>query len=374
MSNQYNLINFLRNGEDFRAFWNNYLDKNDKRIKYIIGINSDPRTLHCFNIIHENISSNTVDYKIIECDDSVDTSEHLRNILQQNKSRLKEVIPDDKWNHTSIDMPTNLEKDLSVQAAKSITTSDLDQYTDIILDITAMSNGVYFPIARNILDWIKKDEIKSSINQKINFHLVVSENSEFDQQIRPIPTTDNAIYMHKFSKRLQQESISTLRKVWIPLLGENQKSQLNQINDEIHPEEICPVFPMPSSDPYRSKKLLVAYRELLCDTLEIEPRNYVYSTENNPFETCKKIYEIARSYYASFEPLRGCNVVISPLSSKLLCVGALLAAYELYSEKRNVGIVYVANKLSDIKDMNTDTILKKSIPYSMWLAGDCYNE
>ena len=375
MANRYSSVNFLCKGNEFESFWKDYLKEGNKKIKYIMGLGFDPRTLHCFKIIRENISSNTIDYKIIEFDDQFLDKNNINKSLQNNIAILEKMVPRKEWNSETIHMITDNENDLSAEASQKIVKSELEQYTDIILDVSAMPNGVYFPIARNILDWIIKNKIKSPTNSEINLHLVVSENAEFDRQIKEIRTSDKVTYMHKFGAKLQLETTKTLRKVWIPLLGENQKIQLEKINEEIDPKEICPFFPMPSSDPYRSKKLLTDYRELLFDTLVIEPRNYIYSNEKNPFETCRKIYDTAHSYYESFKPLKGCQVVISPLSSKLLCVGALLATYELHTEGSNVGIVHVVNQTYDIEgDIDVDKIIANSIPYSMWLTGECYNE
>ena len=375
MSNKYSTINFLCKGNEFESFWKEYLEKEDKKIKYIMGVGFDPRTLHCFKIIHSNLSKNSIDYRIIEYDDQFSDKEKLSNKLQENKKELEKIIVKEKWNSKKIHMITNEENDLSVEASHCVSQKELDQYTDIILDVSAMPNGVYFPIARNILDWIRKEKITTPTKTKINFHLVVSENSDFDKKIKEMRTSDKVTYMHKFGAKLQLETTKKLRKVWIPLLGENQKSQLEKINEEIDPKEICPVFPTPSSDPYRSKKLLLDYRELLFDTLVIEPRNYIYSNEKNPFETCRKIYDTAHSYYDAFEPLKGCQIVISPLSSKLLCIGALLATYELHTEGSEVGIVHVVNQTYDVEgDIEIDKIVEMSTPCTVWLTGECYDE
>ena len=375
MANKYATINFLCKGNGFECFWKEYLNKGDKKIKYILGLGFDPRTLHCFKLIDKYVETNTIDYKIIEYDDPFSSINKLENLLQKNKKLLKEIVINRNFTSTTIHMLPNNENDLSVDASKSISQSDLDQYTDIILDVSAMPIGVYFPIVRNILDWIKKRKITSPTGHIINFHLVVSENSNFDKRIKEIRTNDKVTYMYKFASKLHLESAKTLRKVWIPLLGENQKTQLAKIYAEIEPKEICPIFPMPSYDPYRSKNLLIDYRELLFDTFVIEPRNYIYTNENNPFETCKKIYDTAHSYYDSFKPLKGCQIIISPLSSKLLCIGALLATYELYTEGSNAGIIHVETQTYDVdEEIDTEKILKTSIPYSMWLAGDCYDD
>ena len=375
LPNSYASINFLCKGNDFESFWKEYLNTGNKNIKYILGLGFDPRTLHCLRLFHKYIKTNQIDYKIIKYDDQFTTIDKLNNLLKKNELSLKQMLNEKAYTSTTIHMMTNNENNISVEASKSISKQDLDNYTDIILDVSAMPIAVYFPIVRNILDWIKKGIIHSPTNCTINFHLVVSENPNFDKRIIELRTSDKITYMYKFSRQLQLESKKMLRKVWIPLLGENQKLQLEKINDELDIKEICPIFPMPSYDPYRSKNLLVANRELLFDTLVIDPRNYIYSNENNPFETCKKIYDTAHSYYDSFAPLQGCHIIISPLSSKLLCIGSLLATYELHAEGSNVGIVHIANQTYNVQgEINADEIIETSVPYSMWLTGECYDD
>ncbi len=237
-----------------------------------------------------------------------------------------------------------------------------------------MPNGVYFPLIKTILDWIQSKEINSD-GKIINLHVVVAEDAKFDTQINTIGINDKVTPMFKFGKNLESIAKKSLRKVWIPVLGENQIDSLNKLNEEIAPKEICPVFPVLSIDPYRAKNLLLAYREFLFDTLDLETGNFVYSNEQNPFETFRRIYETAKHYYEAFDELKGCNIVITPMSSKLLCLGSFLAAYVLLHEKDDVGIAHIENQTYSIdSSIDLDEIKKNSTPFTMWLTGEIYEE
>ena len=371
MTNRYENNSFLVRGKDFDEFWTKYLS-DEKQVKYILGLGFDPRTINCFTTIHGCMKPENIDCQVIKyCREPLPNS-RLQTMLKRNTELLKAIVPQNEWNTTTINM-ADTRKDVSLSALNSIRTSELDGYTDIILDINAMPTSVYFPIARSVLDWISKYKTRSSAGGTVNFHIVVSENSKLDGAIRDTRIDDSVTYMHKFATRLQSEATRNLPKVWIPLLGEACSVQLDMIFRQVDGlVEFCPFFPMPSVDPYRSKNLLIEHRELLTDKLEMSSKDYIYSHETNPFEVCRKIYNIAKLYYDLFMPLGGCKIVISPLSSKLMCVGALLAACELLAEKSDAGVVYVAARGYDVDDIDLDAESKRSVPHSMWLAGECY--
>ena len=371
MTNRYDHVNFLVRGKHFDEFWKEYLS-DDKQIKYIMGLGFDPRTMNCFTAIRKYIKTENINYKIIEYDGETLLKPQLKQMLEHNTASLANIIPKIEWNSTVINT-TNTCKDISLAASKSVQPNELNGYTDIILDINAMPTGVYFPIVRNVLEWISKDKIQSPANKQVNFHMVVSENVKLDDAIKEEKIDDSITYMHKFATKLQSEARQALPKVWIPLLGKDRWRQMDKIRRQVENlVEFCPFFPMPSVDPYRCKKLLIEHRELLIDGLGISSKDYVYSHEMNPFEVCRKIYNVAQLYYHVFKPLGGCKVVISPLSSKLMCVGALLAACELLAEKSEAGIVHVVARGHNVDDIDLTAESQRSIPHSMWLAGECY--
>lgn len=371
MMNQYNNVNFLVRGGDFKEFWKQYLS-DDKCVKYIMGMGFDPRTMNCFTLIRECIKSKSMDCKVIEYDTGSSLDPKLKQMLEQNARSLETVLPKNEWNSTKINTAI-AHKSASLTASKCVYPNELDGYTDIILDITAMPTSVYFPIARNVLNWITKHKIRSATSKQINFHLVVSENPALDSAIRDTKIDESITYMHKFATRLQRTANAELPKVWIPLLGEGQCMQLAKIRKQVDGlVEFCPLFPMPSSDPYRSQRLLIEHRELLTDDLGISSKDYIYAHETNPFEVCRKIYNTAHLYYDLFEPLGGCKIVLSPVSSKMMCVGALLAACELLTEGSEAGVVHVAARGYAVDDIDIEVESSRSVPHSIWLAGDCY--
>ena len=142
--------------------------------------------------------------------------------------------------------------------------------------------------------------------------------------------------------------------------------------ENVKPDEICPVIPSPSRDPRRCDNLLMEYRELLFDRLRVEPHNFIYTCEHNPFETYRQIYRTIRRYEDALKPLHGCKIVISAVSSKLLSIGALLAAYEASKAGYMIGVSHIE---THGYSMNTpDGNNQSKDLFSLWLAGECYDE
>lgn len=370
MTNRYGNVSFLASGHNFSRFWKDYLS-GDRQIKYVMGLGFDPRTVDCFAAIRNYMKSGSMDYKIVEYDNSATLEPKLGRMLERNTERLEALIPRDRWNSATVNM-TDPSRDTSLAATNSVRPDELDGHTDLILDISAMPARVYFPIVRRILSWIDADKVRSPTSGRINMHLVTSENPAFDDAIRGRIIDDTVTYMHKFAARLHSQANSELPKVWIPLLGRGRSKQLDMIYRQVEGlVEFCPVFPMPSTDPYRSKNLLVEHKNLLMDSMGTSPKDYVYCHESNPFDVCRKIYDTAELYCDLFKPIGGCKIVISPMSNKLMSVGALLAACELLTNNLDAGVVIVAARGYEVVD---DVFDKPGtpVPYSLCLAGESY--
>jgi hypothetical protein len=107
------------------------------------------------------------------------------------------------------------------------------------------------------------------------------------------------------------------------------------------PDPLTAVLPSPSRDPRRGDNLVAGYHNLLFDAWRVEPRNFIYGSERNPFEVYRQITRVVNAYRESFRPIGEARFVLSALSSKLLSVGALLAAYDFKSHQFEVAIAHV---------------------------------
>ena len=176
-----------------------------------------------------------------------------------------------------------------------------------------------------------------------------------------------------FSGQLSAQGTETVPRVWFPILGEGQHDRLARINDHIGPNEICPVIPFPTRDPRRGDQIIDDHRAILFDDFQIEPRNILLASEYNPFEAYKQIFSAMDRYRLALTELGGCKAFVSPVSSKLLSVGALLACYDHKfgdvpgGERLHVGIPYVETAVyGDPQQGNSVECQLKS----MWVRGD----
>src|SRR5262249_19845823 len=138
--------------------------------------------------------------------------------------------------------------------------------------------------------------------------------------------------------------------------------------------EICPVLPHPSRNPRRGDQLLVEYHDLLIGTRETPLANIIYVHEGHPFEAYRQLIEAMLRYRRTMEMLGGCRLVVTPLASKLVTIGAALACFEMKvhaaSDKSSVAIPYAEPKRY-VADLGS---LKASQPEisALVLTGDAY--
>jgi hypothetical protein len=250
--------------------------------------------------------------------------------------------------------------------------SEVAKYTDIVIDISALPRNVYLPLIGKVL-YLLDDPLNDTIEPKPNLFVFVSEDPVLDASIRDEEVDEAAGFIHGFGGRLEMEATAGRPKVWIPLLGEDQKTQLNRIYDLVIPDEISPVLPSPSLNPRRGDGLVLEYQALLFDLLRVEPRNFIYASERNPFEVYRQIRRTVLHYIEALRPLGGCKTILSAISSKLMSVGALLVAYELMQSKIEIGIAHVeSHGYRIISDSDESIPQTQSELFGLWLSGECY--
>jgi hypothetical protein len=102
---------------------------------------------------------------------------------------------------------------------------------------------------------------------------------------------------------------------------------------------------------------------------QVDPRNIVYADEKSPLDLYRAILRIDDARKIIFEGI-GSHIVLSPIGSKLLSMGALLAAVE-----RDFPVIYVeaiAYKvdfaLLEKRRQESGTLVH------LWLKGEAYEQ
>lgn len=362
---------FLRRSNECSAFWKDYLTTPNRQLLFVLGLGFDPRM--CFGLqMLMNASPGCVkECLLIEYDEGKNSPSHqYKDLVKKNLDNLSGlmdkagVIQKAQVSMWSTDRRRRIG---SRRASDAIQASTIKRFTDIILDISSMPRGIYFPVIAKILYLL---DTTNGVCPSVNLHVIVPEQMSLDRSIQEEGIDDDASYMHGFTSDLVQESTASVPRIWIPVLGEGKEAQLTRLYDHVRPDEICPVLPSPSVNPRRADDLVVEYRELLFDRLRVEPPNFIYASEWNPFEVYRQIYRTIERYNDALEALGKCKVVVSALSSKLLSVGALLAAYEAKRKGFMVGISHVETHGYKIQGAigSYDPEL-----FTLWVAGECYN-
>ena len=368
---------FFTKNEDYHDFWQNYL-KNGKNILFILGNGFDPRMCIGLESILQKGGLGKRDCVLISFTEGANSpSLNFRADVKANKAKLNELI-DGKGTiqEKSINMETDSEHRVGSRRAAKIFNdySDFEEYTDIIVDISSLPLNVYFLLIGKILFIL--DSFKNSNTKKCiaNLHVIVTENTQIDKSIKKSGLSDGASYLHGFTGNLEVASKEEDPTVWIPILGEGQKEQIELIGNFVSPREICPVLPSPSVEPRRGDEIMLEYRDLM-DRLSIETRNIIYGSEQNPFELYRQIYKTIEHYRNALKPLGNSKFAISSLSGKLMSMGSFLVAYEEgLSKKESVGIAYVESKGYSMEPRaKNEDILKSCELFSLWIFGDCYD-
>lgn len=361
----------LAQGAEFIKLWTEVLQSGDRSVLFITGLGFDPRMCHGIEAILESGKPSKKSCILVRYDEgeSSPSREHLK-LVDENLKKLQTLFQNDVIEERKLTMwSEDRKRRVGSRQANAIFDSPelLESASDIVIDISSIPRSLYFSIIAKFLHMI--DQQIAARKLPTNLHVVVSESVSIDQSITDEGIDEEASIIHGFAGRFEQESAKGIAKVWIPVLGEGKETQLSRIIELVKPQEVCPVIPSPSQNPRRGDNLVMQYREFLFDVWRIEPRNIIFSSECNPFETYRQIFRTVARYNRSLDVLGGCHSAISATSSKLLSVGALLAAYDLKMLNYSVGIPHVE---ADGYRMTDATASQRSELFSLWLTGECY--
>ena len=362
----------LLRGDAFHRFWAARLRERPRKIIFVLGKGFDPRMCHGLSAMQETLGPSGMDILLLDYDEGEESPSHAHHsLVMQNIEQVTSLgYRSGDVSIQKLPMWSDDGRRIGARSATAVfqDAERLASYDDVILDVSALPQTLYLPLIYSVLH--VTDSARQAGDASVpNVHVLVAENAALDRQIREEGVDERADYLHPFAGGIEREASATVPRVWVPLLGEGQGTQLTRIYDRVLPSEIVPVLPSPARDPRRADNLVLEYRELLFDRLRVEPRDLIYASETNPFEVYRRIMVTVLRYQQALAPLGGCETAISVLSSKLMSIGALLAAYELKQAGSPVGIAHVEAQgfvmESDVDPGETEL-------YDLWLAGECH--
>ncbi|MBN3951972.1 MAG: hypothetical protein HWQ38_38110 [Nostoc sp. NMS7] len=376
----------MKRGDEFLPFWKELLSEKNRNLLVIMGLGFDPRMCQGLKALLDAGGTGRRKCLLIEYEEGANSpSKKYADLVEKNRHTLKKLI-DTKGDIQSYKLQMSSSEGLLGigRRANDIFNNleELSVFTDIVVDISAMPRSIYFSIIAKLIFLIDQ-EYQNKNNQSTtipNLHLLVAENVNLDRCIRQQGIDEKAICLHGFSGDLNLEGTANLPKIWLPVLGEGKVTQLKLIHEYLgRPSEICPILPSPSLNPRRADALLLQeYRELFFDEFQFESSNIIYASEQNLFEAYRQIHQTIIQYNEALQILGGCKAFISPLSSKILSIGSLLAAYEIRQSLElkkagcRVGIAHVEAQGYYMVDAEEE--YKKSELFTLWIAGECYEK
>jgi hypothetical protein len=114
--------------------------------------------------------------------------------------------------------------------------------------------------------------------------------------------------------------------------------------------------------------LLVEYRVEL-GAWEVDPRDMIYAHESDPLDLYRTILKMDSGRKRVFEEIGGSQIVLSPVGSKVLSFGALMAAVE-----RDFPIMYVEAIDYKIDECRLAAESDRGELVHLWLHGEAYAE
>jgi hypothetical protein len=234
----------------------------------------------------------------------------------------------------------------------------MEAFTDIVVDFSALSLGVAFPITRYLLPLAERLDT--------NLHVTTVESPEIDRRITSVPT-DKATPVHGCQGEWGLDGSSDATKLWLPLLVEGGRAVLERIYRTINPDDTCPILPFPSRDPRRGDRLLAEYWDEIERSWQIGSQNMIYASESDPADLYRSILRVDDVRSGVFQDLGGSLTILSPLGTKVMAIGAFMASAE-----RHFPVFHVeAHEYSIDPDVPESVDDDVDIVH-VWLAGEPY--
>lgn len=233
----------------------------------------------------------------------------------------------------------------------------LDDVTDLVVDLSALSIGASFPVVK----WLDQGVAQKS---RKNLHIFLVPAAP-GGEVRNRELTEGVSYPHGFQGELGTDVAREAPKLWVPHLGSGRSRALEIVHAKLAPDEIVPVLPFPTVPARAGDDLLSEFIDEIESTWEVDPRNLLYANGHDPLDLYRSISRLSESRKAIFGDLKPSYVILTPLGSQPLTLGALMAAME---HNLPVGYVETLSYSPSKGEVSADL---EGLTH-IWLAGEAY--
>lgn len=366
----------LYRSDQFLAFWRRHLETPGRRLLFIVGAGFDPRVIGPAKEIISCAPDVARKCIAIDMSEGYSTDEAASNLGAHNRSGLQKLFYGEALEIRRL-ITTDADgiRDVSRSAAALFADSStwLGAYTDVIVDISALPRLVYLTVLNTFLTQLVRPETDTPLGSATNLHVVYAESATIDNAINKYEIDTDLAPIQSLAIRLDEEASLSWPIVWFPVLAEDVLEQLTRIGERTNPDEICPVLPVQSADARRGDNIMHSLGEFLFDRYNLDNGDILRATEWNPFQLYRSLMQTMARYEESLRLFGGARFVLSPLSSKGLSIGCLLAAFEkrVTGDRTviRVGMAHVESRRYEAARLPSDARYEL---ISAWIAGECY--
>ena len=304
-------------GGEIDSFVEAHFAAPERRVLLVGGAGFDPR-------------STAVGYKLSQTEAQIrglflreyrpNPSPTLLNRAETNVAALRAAIPDQEAATVNI-----FGSDGAVVGGRNAVAlmgqQDLTGMTDIVVDISALSVGTAFPIIRYLV------ELSVRAQGTFNLHLFVTYNPALDAAIVSL-ASDMPGFVHGFRGASTLDSAARAAKLWLPQLASGRAAALGRLHSFVDPHDTCPILPFPAIDPRAGDRLAEEFLTQFESGWSVDTRNIVYADESDPLDLYRTILRLDDLRKPVFAEVGGSLLILSPLGSKVMALGALMAALE----------------------------------------------
>jgi hypothetical protein len=352
--------------EEFGTFWSQRAKDPQVRVLLILGLGFDPRCLVALKALTEAGLGDRLGYVALRLlarpalGDAGLATEQLSKVNGEDLDRVTGCRREAVYDVATHDTEGHSVAGRTTLSEMSKVSAILGSYTDVVVDISGMPRGVFFPLLAYLLRLADKGTFK-------NLHVTVVEDPVLDAKISG-REYGQADFLHTF--RLQGDN----KLVWLPVVGANESARLEKVHNKLKGTciEICPIVPFPARSLRRVDDIVLRHSELLFEGFLVAHENLLLCDERTPFDVYRKVLEVEEYYRSRLGAIRGMGAVttvVTPLSSKTLSLGLLLAAVE-----RALPVCHVepGTYLVDTDEGGRLVGDTTRGPIEIWLSGELY--
>jgi hypothetical protein len=353
-----NCVTHFDDGVD--QFIDDYFSQSSRCCVLVAGAGFDPRARRIACQLSAAMGKRVHGLFIRE--DRGDPAIALQKLADDNEAQLKSIIADATVAHVQI-----FSADDRAPIGGHGVRSAIDGYgwpegvTDIVLDMSALSTGVGFPLARLLLEY-------AEARPTISLHLMVVSNPELDDRIVGEPSAQ-VQFVRGYSGPSGSYDALPVARIWLPQLGRGRVETLRRIRNTLDSVyKVCPVVPFPARNPRRADELLAEYQSQLLNEWQVDARDLIYVSERNPLDCYRTISTLKKRYDRTVEDVFFPQIILSPFGSKVTAVGAMMAAIE-----HDLSVQYVETLRYEFDPIGVkESSTPPDLAVHVWLHGPVY--